>query len=65
MLHNTLAHIVDTDRLFLDDSCPKEVARVISALYQENYKKFQVLVLISGMNPNAISKFSGNCVFCA
>ena len=47
--------------LLLQDSCVKELARVISASYQENYRKFEAHVIILGMKPNATSKFSGNC----
>ena len=52
----------DTDRLLLHDSCAKKLGRVISGLYQENYRKFEeAYVLILGMKPNATSKFSGHC----
>ena len=49
----------------LQDSCAKEIARVVSSIYQENYRKFKAHVLISGMKPNATSKFSGNCLLWA
>ena len=65
MFYNILAHLVSTDRLLLQDSCAKELARVISDLYQENYKKFEAHVIISGMKPDDIRKFSGNCLLWA
>ena len=46
-------------------SCAKELACVISGLYQENYKKFKAHVLISGMKPKTIRKFLGNYLFWA
>ena len=55
----------ETDRLLRQDYCTNELARAIYALYQENCIKFEALVLISGIKPNATSKFSGNCLFCA
>ena len=55
----------DTNRLLLHGSCAKELACVISAVYQENYRKFEAQVATSGMKPNATSKFSGHCLFCA
>ena len=55
----------ETNRLLLHDSCAKELARVISGLYQDNYRKFEAHVLTSGMKPNATSKFSGHCLSCA
>ena len=39
----------DTDNLLLQNSCAKDLARVISNLYQENFRKFKAHVLISGM----------------
>ena len=53
----------DTDTLLLHDSCAKELARVISASYQENYRKFEAHVLTSGMKPNANSKFQAIVCF--
>ena len=54
---NFLRTSSDTDRLLLQDSLAKKLVRVISALYQENYLKFEALVLISGTKPSTTNKF--------
>ena len=43
--------------LLLHDSWAKELARVISALYQENYRKFEAHMLTSGMKPSVRANF--------
>ena len=65
MLYSLLHTSSEINRLLLHDSCAKELAYVISALYQKNYRNFEVHVLTSGMKPNATSKFSDHCLFCA
>ena len=62
MLYSLLRTSSKINRLLLQDSCAKELAPVISGLYQENYKKFQAHVLTSDMKPNATSQFSSKFV---
>ena len=65
MLYSLLHTSSEINRLLLHDSCAKEHAYVISVLYQKNYRNFEVHVLTSSMKPNATSKFSDHCLFCA
>ena len=60
-----LRFLSDTNRLLLHDSWAKELTRVISALYQENCRKFEAYVLTPCIKANATGKFLGHCLFFA
>ena len=64
MLYGLLRTSSETNRLLLHDSCAKELARVISGLYQDNYRKFEAHVLTSGMKPNYQQYFGPLFVLC-